>query len=122
MNRHYHFRIALLFAVLLYGLEPCSFAQEGEKEFKANCSTCHRQKSGHQMELMSASNPKLTSFPNCESLTRLSDKNIYDIIADGGASHGLSANMPAWSSSLSQSQIQELAKYMKSFCKNKNGP
>jgi mono/diheme cytochrome c family protein len=116
------FGIVLVVAVLLFGVAPCSYAQEGEKEFKANCSTCHIQKSGHQMELMSASRPKLTSFPNCERLNRLSDKNIYDIIADGGASHGLSANMPAWSSSLSQSQIQELAKYMKSLCKNKTEP
>jgi mono/diheme cytochrome c family protein len=44
---------------------------------------------------------------------------LFKAIKDGGASVGLSSEMPSWSSAFDDDEIHGLVAYIRSFCKKK---
>ena len=46
-----------------------------------------------------------------------SDETLFKIISGGGQGVGRSTVMPAWGGVLSEQQIRELVKYVRSLCK-----
>ncbi len=49
-------------------------------------------------------------------MAKISDDTMFKAIKDGGASVGLSSDMPAWSSGLEDDTIHNLVKYIRGFC------
>jgi mono/diheme cytochrome c family protein len=50
-------------------------------------------------------------------MTKDSDDVLFKIIKGGGQSAGRSTVMPSWGDSLSEQQIRELVKFVRSLCK-----
>jgi mono/diheme cytochrome c family protein len=50
-------------------------------------------------------------------MERKSDERIFNAIKGGGASVGLSKEMPPWSESFDDSEIKGLTSYVRQFCK-----
>ena len=49
-------------------------------------------------------------------MRKRSDDELLKAISKGGQSIGLPATMPAWSGVLSNQQVHELVKFVRSFC------
>jgi len=43
------------------------------------------------------------------------DQEVYAVIAEGGAAHGMNALMPPWAEVLSEQEINDLVRYLKSL-------
>ena len=110
--------IASLFLVVSMTLRLDSLfaAEETAVLFTSLCSLCHGV--GGQGDGPSAQGlePKPADFTNCNVMAKDSDDVLFKIIKGGGQSVGRSTVMPAWGDSLSDQQISELIKFIRSLC------
>jgi len=88
-----------------------------ETDYKLYCARCHGDE-GHGDGPDGATlktHPR--DFTDCATMAKISDDTMFKAIKDGGASVGLSSDMPAWSSGLEDDTIHNLVKYIRGFCK-----
>jgi cytochrome c oxidase cbb3-type subunit III len=90
-----------------------------QQNFKTYCVTCHGADGHGDGVGASALNPKPADFANCDRFAKISDHQLFEAIADGGAAVGLSAAMPPWKAAFSDTEIQGLVDYVRSFCGKK---
>jgi cytochrome c oxidase cbb3-type subunit 3 len=111
--------ISSLFLVLSITLRPAplSAAEETASLFRELCSVCHGIGGKGDGPSAQGLEPKPADFTNCKVMTKDSDDLLFKIIKGGGQSAGRSTVMPAWGDSLSDQQIRELVKFIRSFCK-----
>jgi cytochrome c553 len=117
-------RLAMTAALVVIGsvASPSSFAQEAETvppqmSYLMFCATCHG-KTGQADGPQSASlSTKPRNFDDCATMSKISDDTIFKVIKYGGASAGLSSEMPGWAAAMSDDEIKGLANYVRSFCK-----
>lgn len=98
---------------------PAALAQDNipvSMTYQIYCSRCHGA-SGQGDGLDGASlSPKPRNFTDCAVMSKISDATIIKAIKDGGASVGVSKDMPAWGEELSDQKISALAAYVRTFC------
>lgn len=83
--------------------------------FRSNCGRCHgvlADGQGPDADMLGVPMPDMTAAAFYESR---SDQEIYAVIAEGGAAHGMSSLMPPWSGVLSDREIEDLVRYLKSL-------
>ena len=85
--------------------------------FRDLCSVCHGIDGKGDGPSAQGLEPKPADFTNCQAMAKDSDVVLFKIIKGGGQSIGRSTVMPAWGYSLSDEQIRELVKFVRSFCK-----
>jgi cytochrome c oxidase cbb3-type subunit III len=56
------------------------------------------------------------NFTDCAAMGKISDDTMFKAIKDGGAAVGVSSDMPAWGSGLSDDDIRGVMKYVRHFC------
>ncbi|HVA76930.1 MAG TPA: cytochrome c [Candidatus Binataceae bacterium] len=56
-------------------------------------------------------------FTDCARMEKESDDKLFNVIKNGGAANGLSADMQAWSNGFEDSEIKDLVAYVRTFCK-----
>jgi cytochrome c553 len=96
-----------------------AWADSPEANYAAYCARCHGE-DGHGDGPSVASlkaNPQ--SFSNCAQMRKISDDTMFKAIKAGGASVGLSGDMPDWSVDLSDDEIHDLVAFVHTFCKDK---
>lgn len=113
--------IAGVFLVLfcLNGLIPQLLwaAEKAAVLFQELCSVCHGVSGKGDGPSAQGLEPKPADFTNCQAMAKDSDDILFKIIKGGGQSAGRSTVMPAWGDSLSDPQIRELVKFIRSLCK-----
>lgn len=97
-------------------------AAKGEGTFKTMCASCHGEKGDGNGAAAAALNPKPTNFADPSNADRLTEEYTYKIIKDGGAANGKSPLMVAWSGSLKDDQIRDVAAYVLKFKPAKAAP
>ncbi|MEQ8517308.1 MAG: cytochrome c, partial [Chromatocurvus sp.] len=83
--------------------------------FRANCGRCHgvmADGKGPDSAMLGVPMPDMSSAAFYRSRT---DEEIYAVIAEGGAAHGMSSMMPPWAGALSEREITQLVRYLKSL-------
>ncbi|MEW5743128.1 MAG: cytochrome c [Myxococcota bacterium] len=90
-------------------------AAKGEATYKTMCVSCHGEKGDGNGPAGAALNPKPTNFTDPANAERLTDEYAYKIIKDGGAAMGKSPLMVAWSGSLKDDQLRDVAAYVLKF-------
>ncbi|MFN2288640.1 MAG: PQQ-dependent sugar dehydrogenase [Chromatocurvus sp.] len=83
--------------------------------FRSNCGRCHgvlANGEGPDSGMLGVPMPDMSSAAFYRSRT---DEDIYKVIAEGGAAHGMSALMPPWAEVLSEQEINDLVRYLKSL-------
>ena len=85
--------------------------------YSSLCATCHGASGKGNGPAAAALNPKPKDFTDCKAMAKSSDETLFKTIKGGGQSVGLSAMMPAWGGSLTDSQIHNLVEYVRRFCK-----
>lgn len=98
-----------------------AYAAEGTgnaaSKFSSLCVTCHGATGKGDGPAAAALNPKPKDFTACKAMAKFSDETLFKTIKGGGQSTGLSPMMPAWNSQLTDPQIHNMVKYVRSFCK-----
>jgi len=109
---------SLVFAVsITLRLAPLSAAEETATLFTELCSVCHGVGGKGDGPSAQGLEPKPADFTNCNAMAKDSDDVLFKIVKGGGQSAGRSTVMPAWGDSLSDRQIRELVKFIRSLCK-----
>lgn len=84
--------------------------------FVAQCAKCHGE-SGRGDGLAGASLPiKPRNFTDCPRMAHESDDRLFSTIKGGGASVGLSKDMPPWGEAFEDNEIKGLVAYIRQFC------
>lgn len=104
----------LLGAALLVLAGPASFAagdpERGKKLYKRYCKGCHG---------VDGRGGAHTFMPHVDRLTEkgyidlLPDEYLHQVITEGGAFVGKSSYMPAWKSTLSDQDVQDLVAHIR---------
>jgi cytochrome c oxidase cbb3-type subunit 3 len=90
-------------------------AAKGEATFKTMCVSCHGEKGDGNGPSGAALTPKPTNFTDPANAERLTDEYVYNVVKNGGASVGKSPLMVAWSGSLKDDQLRDVAAYVLKF-------
>jgi len=85
-------------------------AKAGKAKYDANCVGCHGPAAA-------ALNPKPGDMTNGKAMKALSDKYLFDIIKDGGASQKKSPIMPASGKKFNDQEISDIVAYIRSLAK-----
>jgi mono/diheme cytochrome c family protein len=111
--------LTVLAIVAIAALAPAAFAQEltPELRYQMFCATCHGEAGKGDGPSGGTLSTKPRDFTDCAAMKKLSDDLIFRAIKDGGASVGLSREMPGWAAEMGDAEIKGLVTYVRSFCK-----
>jgi mono/diheme cytochrome c family protein len=96
---------------------------KGGEIFFRYCSPCHGESgsgNGYNAKNLDPHPRDLTDSEE-EYMAKLSNKEIYDVLVQGGAGVGLSALMPAWGKVFSEEELWSIVAYVRTLHKYK-GP
>jgi cytochrome c oxidase cbb3-type subunit 3 len=91
-------------------------AEQGKKLYGQFCASCHGQSGKGDGPAAAALNPKPRDHTDKETMSKLSDEELFKVIKNGGASVGKSPLMPAWGASLKDEQIRDVMAYVRTLC------
>ena len=111
------FGLALSLAPGLGFAQTKGDAKAGKAKYDANCVGCHGNGGKGDGPAAAALNPKPGDFTNGKAMKALSDKFLFDIIKDGGASQKKSPIMPANGKKLNDKDISDIVAYIRSLAK-----
>jgi cytochrome c553 len=107
-------------AVLLAGfLNGLVFGDEDipvTMTYQVYCARCHGESGKGDGPDGATLSPKPRDFADCSVMGKIPDATIVKAIKNGGASVGVSRDMPAWGEALSDKKIDALAAFVRTFC------
>jgi mono/diheme cytochrome c family protein len=90
-------------------------AKAGKAKYEANCAGCHGKTGKGDGPAAAALNPKPQDHTDGKIMNVLTDKYLFDIIKNGGASLKKSAIMPAFNKKLTDQEISDVVAYIRSL-------
>ena len=115
-------RVILLFLMLLiwttwFWHPSIAAADTAQANYKELCVKCHGVSGKGNGPEAKTLNPRPADYTDCKKMTADSDDTLFKIIKNGSLSVGRSKEMPPWKEALSDDEIHDLVKYVRSFCK-----
>ena len=92
-------------------------AKAGKTKYDANCVGCHGATGKGDGAAAAALNPKPKDHTDGKAMKALSDKYLFDIIKDGGASQKKSPIMPGSGKKFSDQEVWDIVAYIRSLAK-----
>jgi mono/diheme cytochrome c family protein len=92
-------------------------ADTAQANYKELCVKCHGVSGKGNGPEAKTLNPRPADYTDCKKMTADSDDTLFKIIKGGSLSVGRSKEMPPWKEALSDEEIRDLVKYVRSFCK-----
>lgn len=92
-------------------------ADIGTQKFNTFCASCHGIDGTASGPAAASLNPKPRNFTDMAWQNKVDDAHIAKVIKEGGASVGLSPLMAPWGAALSDAEIAEVVKHVRSFKK-----
>jgi len=87
------------------------------ENYQTYCRKCHGDQGKGDGPGAAMLNPKPRDFADCANMKKRSDDELFKVISEGGESIGMSADMQPWGGTLSDDEIRQLIKFVRSFCK-----
>jgi cytochrome c553 len=84
--------------------------------YQVYCARCHGESGKGDGPDGATLSPKPRDFADCSVMGKITDATIVKAIKGGGASVGVSRDMPAWGEALSDKKIDALAAFVRTFC------
>jgi mono/diheme cytochrome c family protein len=81
------------------------------------CAKCHGEDGKGNGPAAATLNPKPRDYTDCKTMAGKSDDELFKVISEGGEASGMSPDMQPWGGTISDEEIHELVKYVRSFCK-----
>jgi hypothetical protein len=97
--------------------------ESGEQIFKAGCVACHGSDGAGTLKAISGFEPPRTfpDFTKCDQTTPEENLAWKAVIIHGGPYRGFSQIMPSFGEALNSEEINEVIKYLRSFCRKSRG-
>ncbi len=97
--------------------------ESGEQIFKAGCVACHGSDGAGTPKAISGFEPPRTfpDFTKCDQTTPEENLAWKAVIIHGGPYRGFSQIMPSFGEALNSEEIDEVIKYLRSFCRKSRG-
>jgi mono/diheme cytochrome c family protein len=83
------------------------------------CAKCHGTEGNGDGFSGASLKTRPRDFTDCARMAKRSDDILFDVIKNGGAANGLSADMTGWSQGFKDSEIHDLVSYVRTFCVKK---
>lgn len=111
-----------LAAILMWWSPPGARAQEADlgkakENYQSYCRKCHGDSGNGDGPGAAMLNPKPRAFSDCKEMDKHPDAEMFKVISEGGEAAGFSADMQPWGGTLSDTEIRDLIKFVRSFCK-----
>jgi mono/diheme cytochrome c family protein len=103
------------------GQNPASL-KTGKEIYQAACATCHGADGRGAPRWSVGFTQRLPDFTDCRFTAREPDVDWLAIVHGGGPARGFSEIMPSFAEALSREQIQEVARYLRTFCRDRAWP
>jgi len=84
--------------------------------FISQCAKCHGESGHGNGPAGAALSIKPRNFSDCTRMSKESDQRLFNTIKGGGASVGLSKDMPPWREAFEDGEIKSLVAYIRQFC------
>ncbi|MDO8426060.1 MAG: cytochrome c [Deltaproteobacteria bacterium] len=120
-NFRYRYILASIAAISLILLSSkASFAAAAEENYKFYCSQCHGLEGKGDGPNATKSQPvDPRDHTSAAEMNKLTDEDIINSIADGGAATSKSTLMPPFSETLTRQEIAALKDYVRKLCRCK---
>jgi mono/diheme cytochrome c family protein len=89
----------------------------GQEKYNQFCVACHDADGSASGPAAAAMNPRPRNLADAKWQASVDDARITKVIKEGGASVGLSATMAPWGGALSDTEIAEVVKYVRTLKK-----
>lgn len=89
----------------------------GAKKYQQFCAPCHGADGAANSATAAAMNPKPRAFTDASWQGSVDDAKIAKVIKEGGAAVGLSPTMAPWGAMVSDAEIDDMVKLIRSFKK-----
>ncbi len=114
--------VVTLMALLAWGARIPAAAQQADtgkaqENYQSYCKKCHGDTGKGDGPGATMLNPKPRAFSDCTQMEKHSDAEMFKVISEGGEAAGMSPDMQPWGGTLSDQEIHDLVKYVRSFCK-----
>jgi mono/diheme cytochrome c family protein len=123
MHRFHLQAVATLVMAGLFQL-PQSTPARGEdlppkvrENYQSYCVKCHGEQGKGDGPGSALLKPKPRDFADCANMLKRKDDELFKVISEGGESIGMSADMQEWGGTLSEAEIHDLVKFVRTFCK-----
>jgi mono/diheme cytochrome c family protein len=103
-------------ALAICGLSLAVDLNGAHDNFVAQCAKCHGESGHGDGPAGTTLRTKPRNFSDCSRMTKESDRRLFDTIKGGGASVGLSKDMPPWKDAFEDEEIKGLVDYIRQFC------
>jgi cytochrome c oxidase cbb3-type subunit 3 len=88
-----------------------------KENYTTFCAKCHGDDGKGNGPSAATLNPKPRDYTDCKTMGAKSDAELFKVISEGGDSVGMSPDMQPWGGTLTDDEIHDLVKYVRSFCK-----
>jgi cytochrome c oxidase cbb3-type subunit III len=82
------------------------------------CAKCHGPNGQGNGPAAATLHMKPRNYTDCQKMGTITDDTLFKAIKGGGASVGISADMPAWGQGFDDDDIHGLVAYVRNFCKH----
>lgn len=111
----------MIIAVMVVWVKGISHAATAEENYKFYCVQCHGISGGGDGINVTEEMPVTPrNHASAEDMSKLTDAEIINAIADGGAANSKSALMPPFGKTLTRDEIKDMVYYLRKMCKCKS--
>lgn len=112
--------LLLLMIIVMVGIGDARMSGKGDVQagaaiYKQHCLRCHGEQGKGDGPASKILNPKPHDLSDKQFMAKLSDEDVFKIIAKGGAAVGKAKTMPAYEAKLKEKDIHDLVAFVRSL-------
>jgi cytochrome c oxidase cbb3-type subunit III len=90
---------------------------DAKDNYTTFCVKCHGASGQGNGPAAASLHTRPRNYTDCATMGKIPDATLFKAIKDGGATVGLSAEMPSWSKGFDDDEIRGLVAYVRTSCK-----
>jgi hypothetical protein len=112
----------LLSLLLIHPVIGNSNPEDDKRLYDSSCAACHGADGTGKSQIQLGFEIAPPDFSDCEFASREPDPDWHAVIHEGGPIRAFDKMMPAFGSALTDEEIYDILRHVRTFCENKNWP